>query len=27
MLQGDHREDVKSYLVKKGFNQEAIETQ
>jgi translation initiation factor 1 len=25
MLQGDHREDVKNYLVKKGFNQEAVE--
>ena len=27
MLQGDHRDDVKGYLVKKGFNQEAIEVQ
>lgn len=27
MLQGDHRDDVKSYLVKMGFNEEAIEVQ
>jgi translation initiation factor 1 len=27
MLQGDHRDDVKGYLVRKGFNQEAIEVQ
>ncbi|HKX20403.1 MAG TPA: translation initiation factor [Nitrososphaeraceae archaeon] len=27
MLQGDHREDVKSYLVKYGFTESAIEVQ
>ena len=27
MLQGDHRDDVKGYLVKMGFNLEAIEVQ
>lgn len=27
MLQGDHREDVKSYLVKFGFTESAIEVQ
>jgi translation initiation factor 1 len=27
MLQGDHRDDVKGYLVKMGFNLEAIEIQ
>lgn len=27
MLQGDHRDDVKGYLIKKGFNEEAIEVQ
>jgi translation initiation factor 1 len=27
MLQGDHRDDVKGYLVKVGFNQQAIEVQ
>lgn len=27
MLQGDHREDVKSYLVKYGFTEAAIEVQ
>ena len=27
MLQGDHRDDVKNYLVKIGFNEEAIEVQ
>lgn len=27
MLQGDHRDDVKGYLVKMGFNEEAIEVQ
>jgi translation initiation factor 1 len=27
MLQGDHRDDVKAYLVKMGFNEESIETQ
>jgi len=27
MLQGDHREDVKSYLVKLGFTESAIEVQ
>jgi translation initiation factor 1 len=27
MLQGDHREDVKGYLVKIGFNEQAIEVQ
>ena len=26
MLQGDHREDVKSYLVKFGFTESAIES-
>ena len=27
MLQGDHREDVKGYLVKIGFNEQGIEVQ
>jgi translation initiation factor 1 len=27
MLQGDHRDDVKGYLVKIGFNEQAIEVQ
>ena len=27
MLQGDHRDDVKGYLVKMGFNESAIEVQ
>jgi translation initiation factor 1 len=27
MLQGDHREDVKGFLVKKGFTESAIEVQ
>jgi translation initiation factor 1 len=27
MLQGDHREDVKGYLVKMGFNEQGIEVQ
>jgi translation initiation factor 1 len=27
MLQGDHRDDVKGYLVKMGFNERAIEVQ
>ena len=27
MLQGDHRDDVKGYLVKRGFNEAAIEVQ
>ena len=27
MLQGDHRDDVKGYLVKMGFNDSAIEVQ
>jgi translation initiation factor 1 len=27
MLQGDHRDDVKGYLVKLGFNETAIEVQ
>jgi translation initiation factor 1 (eIF-1/SUI1) len=27
MLQGDHRDDVKAYLVKKGFNEQTIEVQ
>jgi translation initiation factor 1 len=27
MLQGDHRDDVKRYLVKMGFNDQAIEVQ
>jgi translation initiation factor 1 len=27
MLQGDHRDDVKGYLVKLGFNEAAIEVQ
>jgi translation initiation factor 1 len=27
MLQGDHRDDVKGYLVKMGFNEQAIEVQ
>jgi translation initiation factor 1 len=27
MLQGDHRDDVKGYLVKLGFNDAAIEVQ
>jgi translation initiation factor 1 len=27
MLQGDHREDVKEFLVKKGFTESAIEVQ
>jgi translation initiation factor 1 len=27
MLQGDHRDDVKGYLVKMGFNKSAIEVQ
>lgn len=27
MLQGDHRDDLKGYLVKKGFNEQAIEVQ
>jgi translation initiation factor 1 len=27
MLQGDHRDDVKSYLLKMGFNEAAIEVQ
>jgi translation initiation factor 1 len=27
MLQGDHRDEVKSYLVKLGFNEGAIEVQ
>jgi translation initiation factor 1 len=27
MLQGDHRDDVKAYLVKLGFNEAAIEVQ
>jgi translation initiation factor 1 len=27
MLQGDHKEDVKGYLVKMGFNESAIEVQ
>ena len=27
LLQGDHRDDVKVYLVKKGFNEQAIEVQ
>jgi translation initiation factor 1 (eIF-1/SUI1) len=26
-LQGDHREDVKGFLVKKGFTESAIEVQ
>jgi translation initiation factor 1 (eIF-1/SUI1) len=26
-LQGDHRDDVKGYLVKMGFNESAIEVQ
>lgn len=27
MLQGDHRDDVKSYLTKKGFSESTIEVQ
>ena len=27
MLQGDHKDDVKGYLVKMGFNESAIEIQ
>jgi translation initiation factor 1 len=27
MLQGDHRDDVKGYLVRIGFNEQAIEVQ
>ena len=27
MLQGDHRDDVRRYLVKIGFNERAIEVQ
>jgi len=27
MLQGDHRDDVKGFLVKKGFTESAIEVQ
>lgn len=27
MLQGDHRDDVKGYLLKMGFNEQAIEVQ
>ena len=27
MLQGDHRDDVRGYLVKIGFNEQAIEVQ
>ena len=27
MLQGDHRDDAKGYLVKIGFNEQAIEVQ
>jgi translation initiation factor 1 len=27
LLQGDHRDDVKGYLVKIGFNEQAIEVQ
>ena len=27
MLQGDHKDDVKGYLVKMGFNESAIEVQ
>ena len=27
MLQGDHRDDIKTYLVKKGFNEATIEVQ
>ena len=27
MLQGDHRDDIKDYLIKKGFNEATIEVQ
>ena len=27
MLQGDHRDDIKGYLTKKGFNEDSIEVQ
>jgi translation initiation factor 1 len=27
MLQGDHRNDIKEYLLKSGFNEESIEIQ
>ena len=27
MLQGDHRNDAKGYLVRRGFNEESIEIQ
>jgi translation initiation factor 1 (eIF-1/SUI1) len=27
LLQGDHRDDLKGYLVKMGYNEDAIEVQ